>query len=138
MKKGLIVFLLTLIISVTGSCKKKECPGPPEPTPTELLISNVWNWYKVETYDTNGNLVNTANVNFDMVFAANHHFYLYDNSGSLQNESTWSLNEDTDPMTLTIGNGIYRVKTLTSDELVFERNDNSGNTYVYSCNSTTN
>jgi len=125
---ALFVFALTLQAT---SCKKKECPAPEKLTQKEILAKTVWDYYKLEAYDANGNLQNSMNLNYEVVFAVNGIYTIYDNNGNLHSQGTWQLNKDYDNEYIIIDNTSYSIDKLTEKDFIFYKEDPNGKRVAY-------
>lgn len=133
-KLSIYLSVLLLLAGVLQSCKKKEAPEVPPPTPKELLTKGMWNYTKMENYDNNGNLQQTSPVNYQKEYTVSDHYYLYDQYGNMLSYGTYTLDEESDPMKLRETNQnnvtvVYLIEELKEDKMVL-RQERIGGYYL--------
>ncbi len=121
--KLLTLALLTFVLSASlTSCKKKE--KEPEPSPKELLTKATWNIYVMEEYDSSGNMTGSSPYNWEWELTVSNKYYTFDNAGNLLVYGEYSLNENADPMMLSLmphgSSSVYEYEILKLTDTEFE------------------
>ncbi len=132
MKKLVILFLAIAMIPSIQSCKKKETP---KPSAKELITKDDWTVVKFEFYDVNGNLTNTQNYHRKWVFSPSMDYYIYDDSGDLDDYGTWGLLDDDSKIRLLQHAGNYDytfdIEKLSDNEFQFSLTVSSSGKGIY-------
>ncbi len=118
--KNLFLILTALFFALNlTACKKKE----KTPTPEEIITEGRWRYYKIKEYP--GGYENQFNTYAE--FAENGTLTIYASDGSTVIISRpWSLNADTNPMILTIGDKDHYIDKLNEKELIFDEETSIG------------
>ncbi len=133
MKKILVLLFAIAMMPTLQSCKKDN--EEPEPSAKELLTKDKWNFVKVESYDSSGNLTDTDTPDSKLILSPSDDYFFLDDNGDLTEYGTWKLKDNNSKFQFIEHNNVYDntfdIEKLTDKKFNISVTDSAGKSILY-------